>query len=145
MALALLAAGHLAGDRSHILRLLLEAQVSRASSANQRIACTSPRHSRSEEAVAPSAVAAASELTGLITTSLNAYTYAPAFNRYNELNQQPAKHEPKVVDGRKTFQRFLKFCNDLPHGVDYEGYFSGWFKGAPFQDIKRGEQQQWQQ
>eukprot|EP00882_Tetradesmus_deserticola_P010990 GHRQ01011624.1.p1 GENE.GHRQ01011624.1~~GHRQ01011624.1.p1 ORF type:complete len:217 (+),score=58.97 GHRQ01011624.1:256-906(+) len=57
--------------------------------------------------------------------------------RYNELNQQPAKHEPKVVDGRKTFQRFLKFCNDLPHGVDYEGYFSGWFKGAPFQDIKR--------
>ncbi|WIA08349.1 hypothetical protein OEZ85_007789 [Tetradesmus obliquus] len=57
--------------------------------------------------------------------------------RYNELNQQPEKHEPKVVDGRKTFQRFLKFCNDLPHGVDYEGYFSGWFKGAPFKDIKR--------
>jgi hypothetical protein len=46
-----------------------------------------------------------------------------------------------VVDGRKTFQRFLKFCNDLPHGVDYEGYFSGWFKGAPFKDIKRGKQQ----
>lgn len=64
--------------------------------------------------------------------------------RYNELNQQPEKHEPKVVDGRKTFQRFLKFCNDLPHGVDYEGYFSGWFKGAPFKDIKRGEQQRQQ-
>eukprot|EP00878_Enallax_costatus_P011622 GHUV01012131.1.p1 GENE.GHUV01012131.1~~GHUV01012131.1.p1 ORF type:complete len:755 (+),score=214.24 GHUV01012131.1:258-2522(+) len=57
--------------------------------------------------------------------------------RYSELNQQPNKHEPKVVDGAKTFQRFLKFCKDLPHGVDYEGYFSGWFKGAKFRDIKR--------
>lgn len=62
----------------------------------------------------------------------------PCFCRYSELNQQPEVHEPKVVDGKKTFQRFLKFCNDLPHGVDYEGYFSGWFKGAPFKDIKRG-------
>jgi hypothetical protein len=41
----------------------------------------------------------------------------------------------------KTFQRFLRFCKDLPKGIDYQAYYSGWFRGAPFRDIKRGEQQ----
>lgn len=58
--------------------------------------------------------------------------------RYAELNEQPHPHMPADVDGSKTFQRFLKFCNDLPKGVDYRAYFSGWFKGADFGDIKRG-------
>lgn len=62
--------------------------------------------------------------------------------RYAELTEQPDKHEPKNLDGLKTFQRFLKFCKDLPKGIDYQAYYSGWFRGAPFHDIKRGEQQQ---
>lgn len=62
--------------------------------------------------------------------------------RYAELNEQPEKHEPKNLDGMKTFQRFLRFCKDLPHGIDYQAYYSGWFRGAPFRDIKRGEQKQ---
>ena len=61
--------------------------------------------------------------------------------RYAELNEQPAKHEPKNLDALKTFQRFLRFCNDLPKGIDYQAYYSGWFRGAHFSDIKRGELQ----
>lgn len=62
--------------------------------------------------------------------------------RYAELNEQPEVHEPKNLDGMKTFQRFLRFCKDLPKGIDYKAYYSGWFRGASFHDIKRGEQQQ---
>lgn len=58
--------------------------------------------------------------------------------RYAELNEQPAKHEPRSLDGLKTFHRFLRFCTELPNGVDYRAYFSGWFKGADFEEIKRG-------
>lgn len=61
--------------------------------------------------------------------------------RYAELTEQPEPHEPKNLDGMKTFQRFLRFCKDLPKGIDYQAYYSGWFRGAPFCDIKRGEQQ----
>jgi hypothetical protein len=60
--------------------------------------------------------------------------------RYAELNEQPDKHEPKNLDAMKTFQRFLRFCKDLPKGIDYQAYYSGWFRGAAFSDIKRGEQ-----
>lgn len=80
--------------------------------------------------------------------------------RYAELNEQPATHEPANLEATamKTFQRFLRFCKELPAGnIDYEAYYSGWFRGAPFDQIKRGElrgrgsssseqgQQQWRQ
>lgn len=62
--------------------------------------------------------------------------------RYFELNEQPAKHEPANLEATamRTFARFLRFCKELPAGnIDYEAYYSGWFRGAPFRDIKRGE------
>lgn len=62
--------------------------------------------------------------------------------RYAELNEQPRRHEPKHLDAQKTFKRFLKFCKDLPNGIDHQAYYSGWFRGAQFHEIKRGEQQQ---
>lgn len=61
--------------------------------------------------------------------------------RYFELNEQPARHEPPNLEttAMKTFQRFLRFCKELPSGnIDYEAYYSGWFRGAPFDQIKRG-------
>lgn len=68
--------------------------------------------------------------------------------RYAELNEQPDKHEPANLEltAMKTFKRFLRFCKELPAGnIDYQSYYSGWFRGAPFDEIKRGECSSWVQ
>lgn len=62
--------------------------------------------------------------------------------RFAALEEQPEVHRPADCNaqrGMAVFRRFLQFCRDLPRGVDYEQYYSGWFRGAPFEAIKRGE------
>ena len=57
--------------------------------------------------------------------------------RYRKFNEQPKKHEPQEFDADALFARFMRFINELPQGVDFQGYLRGWFQGARWEDIKR--------
>lgn len=58
--------------------------------------------------------------------------------RYAELNKQPVPHRPSKHDAMKAFRRCLQYFRETP-GIDKQMYYSGWFLGAKFEDVKRGE------
>lgn len=59
--------------------------------------------------------------------------------RFRVVDRQPVPHAPPggVAEGTKAFQRCLQFIKSHK-GFDYRAYLSGWFKDAPFEDVKRG-------
>ena len=57
--------------------------------------------------------------------------------RYHKFNVAPELHEPADFDADQLFARFMRFVNELPQGVDFQGYLRGWFLGARWEDIKR--------
>jgi hypothetical protein len=59
--------------------------------------------------------------------------------RYAELSAQPGpKHRPATEDAWAAFYRVLRYFKETHGSIDYEMYYSGWFMGAKFEDIKRG-------
>lgn len=66
--------------------------------------------------------------------------------RYAELDAQPKNHRPARDTAMSAFNRMLQYFKDTKSDINYEMYYSGWFMGAKFEDIKRGEatqQQRW--
>lgn len=62
--------------------------------------------------------------------------------RYAELDAQPKKHRPASENAMSAFNRMLKYFKETKSDINYEMYYSGWFMGAKFEDIKRGGRSQ---
>jgi hypothetical protein len=62
--------------------------------------------------------------------------------RYAELDAQPKNHRPARDTAMSAFNRMLQYFKDTKSDINYEMYYSGWFMGAKFEDIKRGEHTQ---
>lgn len=58
--------------------------------------------------------------------------------RYAELDAQPKHHRPATDSAMPAFHRMLKYFSQTKSDINYEMYYSGWFMGAKFEDIKRG-------
>lgn len=58
--------------------------------------------------------------------------------RYAELSSQPRQHQPAAQQVWAVFNRMLRYFKETKGSIDYEMYYSGWFLGAKFEDIKRG-------
>lgn len=61
--------------------------------------------------------------------------------RYQQLNKLPEKQEPSNHDGWGQFHKFIEMCEsrlgDGVMAVDIKEYISIWFRGAPFDSIKK--------
>lgn len=57
--------------------------------------------------------------------------------RWAMLDRQPRPHYPLSHDAMATFRRVLRYFSETS-GIDTDMYYSGWFLGAKFEDIKRG-------
>lgn len=58
--------------------------------------------------------------------------------RYAELDAQPCQHRPASDNAMAAFDRMLEYFKQTKRDINYEMYYSGWFMGAKFEDIKRG-------
>lgn len=58
--------------------------------------------------------------------------------RYAELDAQPKFHRPASEGAMAAFDRMMQYFQQTKSKIDYEMYYSGWFMGAKFEDIKRG-------
>lgn len=77
------------------------------------------------------------QLAAALALAEAAFFFAVWRPRHAALSAAPAKHEPENFNPEQLFRRFIQFCRELPQGVDFQGYVSGWFLNAPYELIKR--------
>lgn len=58
--------------------------------------------------------------------------------RYERFNKAPAVHEPTNYDAMKAWQRFVRYCKEVPGGIDYKAYLQGWYRGMGLKELRRG-------